>query len=398
MLLVVYTFNFLDRQILAILAQPVKADLGLSDTQMGVLGGLAFALLFSTMAIPLGVLADRKGRARVIGWSLAVWSGFTALCGVATSFWQLFLFRLGVGIGEAGGVAPSYAIISETFPPEKRARAMATYSLGIPLGQAVGALFGAMIAAAVDWRLAFIVLGLAGLLVVLPFRRVVRDRPIAPEAVQVPVAQTFARLARLPVFWLMSLGAATGSLCGYGIAFWVPTLIQRSYGLTLVETGQFMAAQLLLAGTVGMYAGGFVADRIGTRDRAGYARVGAIAYALSFPLMALAFLSTDLVALFLILLLPSGLIYVWLGPTTTAIQHLVPANERATASACYLFVNNGIGLTFGSLAVGGLSDALAPYYGAESLRWAVIAVCSLYLLAALFMTLAAPRLRKAWID
>ncbi|MBP8098803.1 MAG: MFS transporter, partial [Arenimonas sp.] len=140
MLLVVYTFNFLDRQILAILVKPVQTDLGLSDTQMGVLGGLAFALLFTTMAIPFGVLADRKGRAKVIGWSLAVWSGFTALCGVASGFWQLFFFRLGVGIGEAGGVAPSYAIIADRFPPEKRGRALATYSLGIPLGQAIGAL------------------------------------------------------------------------------------------------------------------------------------------------------------------------------------------------------------------------------------------------------------------
>ncbi|MFM6933734.1 MAG: spinster family MFS transporter [Novosphingobium sp.] len=398
MLLVVYTFNFLDRQILAILAKPVQTELGLSDTQMGVLGGLAFALLFTTMAIPFGVLADRKGRAKVIGWSLAVWSGFTALCGVATGFWQLFFFRLGVGIGEAGGVAPSYAIIADRFPPEKRSRALATYSLGIPLGQAIGALFGSIIAAAVDWRLAFIVLGLAGLLVVMPFRKVVQDQPIAVDYVSVPVMTTFRRLAKLPAFWLLSLGAATGSLCAYGMAFWVPTLLQRTYGLTLVEAGRFLAAQLLLAGCIGMYAGGFFADRIGTKDRAGYARIAAYAYILCFPTIFLAFSSTSILALFLLLLLPSGLVYIWLGPVTTAIQHLVPANERATASACYLFINNGIGLSFGSIVIGALSDKLAPDFGSDSLRVAIISVTSLYLLAATFMLIGAPRLRKAWID
>jgi MFS family permease len=135
MLMVVYTFNFLDRQILAILAEPVKRDLGLTDIQMGTLGGIAFALLYSTMAIPIGILADRRGRAKVIGISLIIWSGFTALCGVAQNFGQMFLCRLGVGIGEAGGVAPSYAIIADRFPPERRARALAIYSLGVPLGQ-----------------------------------------------------------------------------------------------------------------------------------------------------------------------------------------------------------------------------------------------------------------------
>lgn len=401
MLLLVYTFNFLDRQILAILAEPVKADLGLTDTQMGALGGLAFALFYSTMAIPIGLLADRRGRARVIGVSLVIWSAFTALCGVANSYAQMFLFRLGVGVGEAGGVAPSYAILSERFPPERRARALATYSLGIPLGQAAGALFGAMIAAAVDWRAAFIVLGIAGLLAWIPYSGVVRDCDAPAPAADAPaassLAEVFGRLARQPAFWLLAFGAAAGSFCGYGLAFWVPALLQRSFDLTLVEAGQFMGAQMLLTGVAGVYAGGWLGDRIGHGDKAGYARVAAVSYALSAVLLAAAFTSRDLALLFALLLIPGGLIYVWIGPVTTAVQHLVPARDRATASACFLLINNGIGLGFGSLAIGRLSDALTPTYGPDALRYALIAVSMLYFVAAGLMLLAAPRLRRAWL-
>lgn len=399
MLLAVYSFNFLDRQILSILAQPVKKDLGLSDAQLGALGGLAFALLYSTMAIPLGLLADRKGRAKVIVVSLTIWSAFTALCGLAGSFAQLFLCRLGVGIGEAGGVAPSYALITERFPPHQRARAIAVYSLGIPLGSAAGALFGSAIAAAVDWRAAFVVLGLAGLAVALPFRLIVRDRPAAlTDAAAVPAMEVFRNLAAQPVFWLLSFGAAAGSVCGYGLAFWLPALLQRSFGLTLVGAGQFIGAQLLLTGVAGVLAGGIMADRLGKGDRAGYARVPAWAYILTGPLFAAAFLVHDTTLAFVILLAPSGLAYVWLGPVITAVQHLVAPRERATASACFLLINNGIGLGLGSLIIGKLSDVLAPTQGEGALRLAMAGTASSYLIAAALMLLAAPRLRAAWKD
>uniref|UniRef100_UPI0025D4D9EB MFS transporter n=1 Tax=uncultured Sphingomonas sp. TaxID=158754 RepID=UPI0025D4D9EB len=159
MLLVVYIFNFVDRQILAILAAPIQQELGLSDRQLGLLGGIAFALLYSTLGVPLAWLADRTSRSWVVTGSLVLWSGFTALCGLATGFWQIFLARLGVGIGEAGGVAPSYAIISDSFPPRRRALALSLYSLGIPLGSAAGVLAGGYIAARIDWRMAFIAVG-----------------------------------------------------------------------------------------------------------------------------------------------------------------------------------------------------------------------------------------------
>ena len=176
MLLLVCTFNFLDRQIPSIVATPIKADLNLTDAQFGAIGGLAFALLYSVLGVPLALIADRSSRSGVVMWSLVVWSGFTALCGTATGYWQLFLYRLGVGVGEASGVAPSYALIADYFPETTRSRAFAVYSLGIPIGLAGGVLLGGYIAALVDWETAFICVGLAGTPL---FRWLVRDVPRA---------------------------------------------------------------------------------------------------------------------------------------------------------------------------------------------------------------------------
>jgi MFS family permease len=175
MLLIVYSFNFLDRQIISILAGPIKAEFLLTDKQLGLLGGLAFAILYSTLGIPLAWLADRTKRTWVITGSLTLWSGFTMLCGLAGGFTQLFLCRLGVGIGEAGGVAPSYALIGDVFPSIRRARALAIYSLGIPVGSAMGVLFGGYIAAAVSWRIAFLSVGLAGLVLAPIFAFIVKE-------------------------------------------------------------------------------------------------------------------------------------------------------------------------------------------------------------------------------
>ncbi len=397
MLILVYAFNFLDRQILSILAQPVKADLGFTDTQMGALGGLAFALFYSTMAIPLGVLADRTSRSGIIGISLVVWSMFTALCGMAGNFMQMFLFRLGVGIGEAGGVAPSHALITGSFPPERRARAISIYSLGIPLGTAAGAFFGAAIAQAVNWRVAFIVLGLAGIVAAIPFRMIVRDPPREPGEAT-PALAVFGRLARMPVFWLLAAGAALGSIPGYGLAFWIPAWLQRSLELDLVTTGRFVGAQALFAGCIGLLAGGYLADRLGRSDRAMFGKLPAIGYALCVPAFAAAFSTSAPMAAFAWLLLPTAFSYVWIGPVVTAVQHLVDPRDRATASACFLLLNNGVGIGLGALVIGRFSDTLTPALGEDALRVAMLWSLAGYALAAVLMLAAAPRLRRAWRD
>lgn len=399
MLLLVYTFNFLDRQILGILAGPIKAELGLSDTQLGALGGIAFALLYSTLAIPLALLADRTSRTWVITASLAVWSGFTALCGFAGSFAQMFLFRIGVGVGEAGGVAPSYAVISDYFPQEQRARALSIYSLGIPLGSAGGVLLGGYIAQTVEWRTAFIVVGLAGLLIAPIFRLTVRE-PARP-AVQgnvIPVSAVFGILAAKRSFWLLALGAACSSLCGYGVAFWLPSLLMRSFGLDLMGAGQFLGALLLIGGVAGVLLGGWLGDRLGGRDKAAYAWVPAVSYIVGMPLFVIGVLSNSVTFAFCLFLIPQALVYVWLGPVLTAVQNLVPSHMRASASATFLLINNLVGLGLGSWSVGALSDALTPQFGGEALRYAIVAALGFYLLAGLFMALAGKALRKDWID
>ncbi len=398
MLLLVYSFNFLDRQILSILAQPVQRDLGLDDGQMGMLGGLAFAALYSTLAIPLALVADRTSRTWVITISLGVWSAFTALCGMAQNFTQMFLFRLGVGVGEAGGVAPSYALIADTFPPERRARALAIYSLGIPLGAAGGVLLGGYIAQAVEWRIAFYTVGLAGIVIAPFFRLIVKDppRPVA-TADRIPVGRVFGILAAKPSFWLLAFGAAAGSMCGYGVGFWLPSLMMRSFGLDLIQTGQFFGALLLSGGVAGILLGGSLGDRLGARNKCWYALLPALCYVLGTPLFIAGVLSSGWVAAFALFLLPQALVYVWLGPVLTAVQHLVPAHMRATASACFLLINNLIGLGLGSWVVGQLSKGLAPTYGAESLRYAIAAALCLYLVAGALMALASRRLARDWV-
>ncbi|HEU0045365.1 MFS transporter [Sphingomonas sp.] len=399
MLLLVYTFNFVDRQILGILAPSIKAELGLTDTQLGALGGLAFALLYSTLAVPLAWLADRTSRSWVITVSLAVWSGFTALCGYATSFAQLFAFRVGVGVGEAGGVAPSYALIADYFPAGSRARALAIYSLGIPLGSAAGVMLGGYIAATIDWRTAFIVVGVAGVAIAPVFRLVVREpaRPVQ-AADAAPLRDVFRILAAKRSFWLLSFGAACSSMLGYGLAFWLPSLLKRSFGLELVGIGQFYGGLLLIGGVAGVLLGGFVGDRLGARDRGAYAKLPAICYALAVPLFAAGILAQSTTAAFLFLVVPQALVYVWLAPVITAVQHLVPAHMRATASACFLLINNLIGLGAGTLVLGLLSDAMTARFGDEALRYAMLSGLVLYLLAGLLMALAAKPLRHDWVD
>jgi predicted MFS family arabinose efflux permease len=398
MLLLVYSFNFLDRQILSILAMPVKADLGLSDSQLGMLGGLAFATLYCTLAVPLAMLADRTSRSWVITISLAVWSGFTALCGTAQSFAQMFLFRVGVGVGEAGGVAPSYALIADTFPPGKRARALAIYALGIPIGSAVGVLLGGAIAAAVEWRTAFLVMGVAGLLTAPVFRLLVRDPPRAAPMKRGAMRPVFGVLARKRSFWLLSLGGAAGSTAGYGIAFWLPSLMMRSFGLDLAETGRFVGALLLTGGVAGILLGGVIADRWGRRTRRAYALVPAIAYVAGVPMMAAAMLSGSWQAALALFVVPQALVYAWPGPLLTAVQQLVPGAMRSTASACFLLINNLIGLGLGSWLVGALSKALTPQLGDEALRYAMLGALLFYVIAGALMAAAARALPQDWVE
>lgn len=402
MLLLVYTFNFIDRQIIGILAVPIKAELALTDTQLGALGGLAFALFYTALGIPVAMLADRRSRTGIITVALLLWSGFTALCGLATGFWQLFLCRLGVGIGEAGGVAPSYALIADYFPSTQRARALAIYSLGIPIGSATGVLLGGWIASAVDWRTAFFVVGLGGIAIAPLFRRLVRepvrgrfDRPVAPAPAP-PIRAVLAHLARKPSFWLLSFGASCSSIVGYGLMFWLPSFFRRSLGLSLWDVSLFYGTLLLLGGIIGVLGGGVLADRLGTARRSAYALVPAAAFVLAVPFYVAGVLSETPILSFLFLLPPTALGLMWLGPVLAALQHLAPPAMRATTSAIFLFINNLIGIGFGTLFFGFVSDALGASQGDNALRDAIILGLAFYVLAAILFLAAATRLEREW--
>jgi predicted MFS family arabinose efflux permease len=400
LLLLAYVFNFLDRTILSILAGPIIADLKLDDAQFGAIGGLAFAILYSVLGVPLAMLADRTSRSRVIAAALAVWSAFTALCGTATGFGQLFFYRLGVGVGEAGGVAPSYAIIADYFPPQRRARALAIFSLGIPIGLAAGTLIGAYLAAWIDWRGAFLAMGIAGLILAPLMWIFVRDLPrdrTAPAA-RMPLSQVFPIVARKPAFWLLALASSCSSLAGYGLALWVPSVLERSFGFGLIERGQFLASLFILGGTAGVFAGGWLADRIGQRDRRWYARLPAIAWLITAPTFAIGLLTSDPWIAWPFLLIPNALNILWLGPVTTTVQHLVPQPMRATASASFLLINNLIGLGVGPTLIGALSVMFKARFGVEALRYASVSVVAFYLVAAALMFLAVRRLAADWVE
>lgn len=399
LLLVAYIFNFLDRQILGILAGPIIEDLRLSDTAFGLLSGPPFAILYSLLGIPFAYLADRTCRSCVVAGALALWSGFTALCGTAASFGQLFLFRMGVGIGEAGGVAPSYALIADYFPPRRRARALAIFSLGVPLGSAAGTLIGAWLAARIDWRAAFLAMGLAGVLLAPVVAIIVRDRSgSAPPERQAALSSVFPRLARTPAFWLLAFAASSSSLAGYGLLLWMPSVFERSFGLTLVARGEFVASLLLVGGCAGVFAGGWLADRLSRHDSAWHAKLPAIAWLVSAPVWALGLMAPSLWVAWPLLLAGNAANILWLGPVVTAVQHLVPRAMRSTASASFLLINNLIGLGAGPLLIGRVSDLLKKSEGVDALRDAAVAATGFYLVAAVLALISIKPLRSAWVS
>jgi len=398
LLLLAYILNYLDRQILGILAGPIIGELHFTDRQFGALSGPPFAILYSVLGIPFAFLADRTSRSRVIAAAVAIWSAFTALCGTAGSFWQFFIFRMGVGVGEAGGVAPSYALIADYFEPRRRGRALAIFSLGVPVGLALGTLLGAYIAQAISWRAAFFTMGVAGVLLAPVLLFAVRDPVRTRSADAVPIGTVFPMLARKPVFWLLAFAASSSSLCGYGLATWIPSVLERSYHLTLVERGEFMASVVFIGGCTGVFAGGWFADRLGAVDRGWYAKLPAIAWLVTAPTFALGLMAPNLWIAWPLLLIPNALNILWLGPVITAVQHLVPRAMRSTASASFLLINNLIGLGVGPYLIGSVSESLKQSYGAESLRYAAVGCTIFYVVAGALMLLCVPRLRTAWVE
>ncbi len=315
--------------------------------------------------------------------ALTVWSAMTAVCGLATNFWQMFLSRMMVGVGEAGGVAPAYSLIADYFPPEQRARAMAVYSFGIPVGSAVGIIFGGVIATVMDWRVAFISVGLLGVLIAPLFLMTVKEPkrgrydPPAARTAPAPIREVLSVLVKKRSFWTLSLGAASSSMMGYGLFAWLPAFFVRSWGDGLGEAmawlpswavpegagpllyaGYFYGSIVLVGGVLGIWLGGQLADRFAKASRAAYALVPAIAFTLTIPFFVVGVLSQSVLVSWLVFLVPTALGLAWLGPVLAAFQGIVPPNMRATASAVFLLINNLVGIGLGDLLLGAMSAVL----------------------------------------
>jgi predicted MFS family arabinose efflux permease len=399
-LVVVYTFNFIDRQILSILLEPIKQDLGLSDTALGMLTGFAFALFYATLGIPIARLADRGNRRNIIAWSLTIWSAMTALSGIAQNFWHLLIARIGVGVGEAGCSPPAHSMIADYFPAENRATALGIYSLGIPVGILFGFIAGGWLNEFFGWRVAFFVVGVPGILLALLVRWSLRepDRGMAEgrqaNADQPGIMETFTYLYQKPSFRHMAIGGGLTAFVGYGIVTWVPSFLIRSYGMDTGEVGTYLGLILGIPGGIGIALGGYLADRYGAKDTRWYLWVVTVALLIAVPITVGVYLSSSATASLLFLILPVLLGNFYQATTFSQAQGLVPLRMRAVAAAVLLFILNIIGLGAGPQIVGVVSDLLAPTYGDESLRYALLALSFVNIWAAYHYYLAGKTLKQ----
>ncbi|MDC7682637.1 MFS transporter [Asticcacaulis sp. BYS171W] len=400
LLLIVYIFNFIDRQILSILAQPIKAELNLTDAQLGWLGGFAFALFYTLVGIPAALYANRIGRTKMIAAALMLWSAATAFCGLASSYAMLAIGRFGVGIGEAGGVAPAQSLISDLYPPQHRAKAMGVFSMGVPLGSGLGIMFGGLVAAAFDWRWAFIVIGLAGVIFAPVFFWGVKDGCERPVDTRRTARDALGAVIRNRSLWLISLGASLSSVIGYGLMFWLPSVFMRSFKATLMSASIGFGLIVLIGGVIGIAGGAWLADKLGAKSPRSFVFVPAVAYLLCIPAYALVLLDPDFGfstgSGFALLLLAQALGLVWMGPVMASLHHVVAREDRALASAVFLFVTNVIGLGFGSWILGLISDYLSHNYAENALKMAVTWGLGFYVLGAACFLLASRTLAQDW--
>lgn len=405
-LAVVYTFNFLDRQFLTVLQESVKKDLHLDDAQLGALTGLMFALFYTVCGIPIAALADRSSRVRIVTIASATWSLFTALCGFAGNFAALAAARVCVGVGEAGGSPPSYSILSDYFPKQQRGRALAIYSLGVPLGSMFGTMSGGFIAQAFGWRAAFWTLGLVGLvltpLIPIIVKEPVRgamdahaDPAVAAHEPEPGMFRSIGFFLRSPPLLLTAISAGLTAFVGYGMLNWSPSLLIRVKGAHLADVALWYALATGLANVAGTFSSGLIVDKWGRRDAAGYALAPGIAILLSAPFLWGAVLAPSWPLTVACLVGPGLLNNMYLAPALAVVQNGVPMRHRGTAGALLLFILNLIGLGGGPFFVGLVSKTLTPRLGpAVALQHAMLWMTPFFLLAFACQLAAAAALRR----
>lgn len=397
-LVAVFASSHLDRNIMGILAEPIRLDLGLSDTQLGMMTGLAFAVFYAGLGMPLALWADRGNRRNLIAVSVAVWSVMTALGGLAQNYWQLLASRIGVGIGEAGSNPPSHSIIADLWAPHERATAMGIFATGVSFGVLLGFLVGGWANQWWGWRTTFVIVGLPGVLLgllvlwLVPEPRRGASEPIAVDrnlGKPPPFAETLKFMFRDPVMVLVMLGGAFTSFVGYANVIWVPTYFMRIQGLESGVVGTAFALIAGVGGAIGVYLTGRTADALG-RTRPGW-RIGllSIGLLLGIPLLAGTVFVASPVWAFALFTVPAILGSFHVGPVFAAIQTRTPLERRAVAASINLFVGNIIGLGAGPSYVGFVSDRISPVAGDLALPYALASLGVFYLIAAVLFALAA---------
>lgn len=393
-LTLVYTFNFVDRQIIAIVSPAIKEELGLSDSMLGLLKGLAFAVLYTLLGIPIAWAADRWNRVNIVSIALAVWSAFTAMSGLASNAFQLTLARIGVGIGEAGGSPPSHSIISDYFPKEKRSTALAIYSLGIPFGQTLAFLAGGWVLENLGWRNAFFVVGIPGIalaiLMKLTVREPVRGAQDAGKSLHtVSFKEGVKTLLAIPSFWGLLVAATAASFTGYGVGLWAVDYYRRTFELSYQEITVPLGILNGTAYVIGTYLGGYLTDRFGKKNKGAYASIPALGMLFTIPVgLFQLWAPSPFWAFFWAAPFLVGL-GMYLGPTWALVQTLAPANMRAFAVAFMFFILNLIALGLAPLWVGGLSDIFAATYGEVKglqISMSTLVISSAIAVAAFFWT------------
>jgi MFS family permease len=417
----VYTVSIMDRQLVATLIEPIRREFALTDTHMGLLSGLAFALFYTTLGVPLARIADRGHRVNLIAISLLVWSVFTAVTGVAKTFMHLLIARIGVAIGEAGCNPAAYSLISDYFEPRRRATALSIFQMGGYIGAFAGLLLGGWIAKEYGWRAAFYLVGLPGIAIALLLRITLREPPRGYSDTPSPargggqgggIAEPPPALAVIKALWAkrsfrhLSFAAALHNFAIYGVGNFYAAFLMRSHDLDVQQAGMWLAFTTVIGGAAGTYLGGMLSDRLATQrqDSRYYLWVPAWSLIIGFPLTQMVFALDDTRAV-IVMLVPSILCSAaYLAPSITATYGLVGARERALASAVLLFILNLIGLGFGPVLAGVVSDQFKSLFIsqgmaetealAEGLRWSLRTLVIVNLLSALHYILAARTLRQ----
>ena len=401
-LFVVYVFNFVDRQILAILIQPIKEDLGVSDTMMGLLTGPIFVISYTLAGLPLARWADRHSRVWLITLGMVVWSAMTVASGFARNFTALAAARLGVGLGEASFTPSAHSLISDYFPPERRATALAIFAAGASLGSIAGYLGGGYIGQYVGWHEAFLYVGAPGLVAAVIFRFTVRD-PIrgaydGPKAKasepEEPLREVLRYLMTRRSYVFIVASAMLHGFSSYGSGYWIPTFLIRVHGLSLSEVGILLGAIIGVLGLVGQIIGGRLSDALGKRDPRWYMWMPAISSIIALPFLVGFLLIPDLYWAVGCYMLGGWAVNMWTGPTYAMAQGVAKPHMRSMAAAIVIFMLNLVGAALGPLIVGVLNDWLDPRFGAEAVRYSLLIVIVPHTLASIFNLLAARTLRE----